>query len=307
MMDRTSSSGYWLRRRRKALDLTQEDLAEQVGCSLETIKKIETDVRRPSRAMAERLAECLALPIEERTAFLKAARAELATDRLAVADQPITSVAQDLDVVHTPAATPLPNGTPTFLFTDIEGSTKLWEQHKDATQTALARHNDLLQQSVEANWGSIFKTIGDAVCAVFASALDALAAALTGQRAALIGREPEVQRVREVLQRDADHLLTLTGPGGVGKTRLCLQVAAEMLDVFTDGVWFVNLAPISDPALVINAIAQTLGVHPANRPSATYIVARKTSAVSRALVASWEKRPVRSVTMIARWCSSRRA
>jgi transcriptional regulator with XRE-family HTH domain len=51
--------GYWLRRRRKALDLTQEALARQVSCSLETIKKIETDVRRPSRQMAERLADAL--------------------------------------------------------------------------------------------------------------------------------------------------------------------------------------------------------------------------------------------------------
>ena len=117
-MDRTSSFGYWLRRRRKALDLTQEQLAQQVGYALDTIKKIETDVRRPSRPMAERLAECLALPIEERVAFLKAARAELATDRLAVADQPITSVAQDLDVVYAPPAMPLPSGTVTFLFTD---------------------------------------------------------------------------------------------------------------------------------------------------------------------------------------------
>src|SRR5215510_14040284 len=61
-MERTSSFGYWLRRRRKALDLTQDDLARQVACSLETIKKIETDLRRPSRQMAERLADCLAIP-----------------------------------------------------------------------------------------------------------------------------------------------------------------------------------------------------------------------------------------------------
>jgi transcriptional regulator with XRE-family HTH domain len=76
-MERTSSFGYWLRRRRKALDLTQEDLARQVGCSAETIKKIETDVRRPSRQIAERLADCLAIAPEERAAFLKAARAQL--------------------------------------------------------------------------------------------------------------------------------------------------------------------------------------------------------------------------------------
>jgi predicted ATPase len=55
-------------------------------------------------------------------------------------------------------------------------------------------------------------------------------------------------------------LVTLTGPGGTGKTRLGLQVAAELLDEFADGVYFVNLAPISDPELVISTIAQTLGV-----------------------------------------------
>jgi predicted ATPase/class 3 adenylate cyclase len=182
MMDRTSSFGYWLRRRRKALDLTQENLAQQVGCSVETIKKIETDVRRPSRPMAERLAECLALPIEERTAFLKAARAELATDRLVVADQPINSVAQDLDVPHAPPATPLPSGTVTFLFTDIEGSTKLWEQHPQAMSATLVRHDSILRQQIAAHDGQVFKTVGDAVCAAFTRTSGALAAALAIQR-----------------------------------------------------------------------------------------------------------------------------
>ena len=55
-------------------------------------------------------------------------------------------------------------------------------------------------------------------------------------------------------------MLTLTGPGGTGKTRLGLQVAAELSDHFTDGVFFVNLAPLSDPELVVPTIAQTLGV-----------------------------------------------
>src|SRR3954451_25126839 len=82
-MEQSASFGYWLRRRRKALDLTQDELARQVGCALGTVKKLETDERRPSREMAARLADCLAIPDDDRAAFQKAAGAELAVDRLA--------------------------------------------------------------------------------------------------------------------------------------------------------------------------------------------------------------------------------
>ena len=73
--DRTQSFGYWLRRRRRALDLTQEALAKRVSCSGFSIRKIEADERRPSRRLAERLAETLAIPDDERRDFLDAARA----------------------------------------------------------------------------------------------------------------------------------------------------------------------------------------------------------------------------------------
>src|SRR5215210_3643481 len=82
-MEPTASFGYWLRRRRKALDLTQEELGQRVGCAVGTIKRLEADARRPSRQLAERLASCLEIGAEERATFIKAARAELAVDRLA--------------------------------------------------------------------------------------------------------------------------------------------------------------------------------------------------------------------------------
>jgi tetratricopeptide (TPR) repeat protein/transcriptional regulator with XRE-family HTH domain len=85
----THSFGYWLRRRRKALDLTQEALAQAVACSGFAIRKIEADERRPSRRLAERLAQKLSIPVAERTAFLEAARSAAAASRLQVDDAPV--------------------------------------------------------------------------------------------------------------------------------------------------------------------------------------------------------------------------
>src|SRR5262245_51098453 len=137
-MDVETSFGRWLRARRRALDLTQADLARRVGCAAITIQKIEADERRPSRQLAELLAHHLAIPPAERSAFLQAARRELVVDWLTALTE---GAAQP---VPEGTARALPTGTVTFLFTDIEGSTRLWEQHPQA----LARHDAILRTAI---------------------------------------------------------------------------------------------------------------------------------------------------------------
>src|SRR3989442_15489723 len=80
---------------------------------------------------------------------------------------------------------------------------------------------------------------------------------LPTQLTPLLGREQEVAAACALLRGPEVRLLTLTGTGGVGKTRLALQIAAELVDDFADGVYFVSLAPLSDPNLVIPTIAQS--------------------------------------------------
>ena len=271
----------------------------------------------------------------------------------------------------------MPTGTVTFLFTDVEGSTRLWERYPEAMRTTMARHDELLREVMDSGGGYVFKTVGDAFCVAFSSASHALEAALGAQRALLseaheetgplrvrmalhtgsaderegdyfgppvnrvarllsaghggqvllshaaqelarddlpqgaslrdlgerrlkdlfrpervfqlispelptsfpplktldarmnnlpaqptplVGRERELGEMRDLVRAEGVRLLTLTGPGGIGKTRLGLQLAAEVLDEFEDGVFFVALAPITDPALVASAIAEPLGV-----------------------------------------------
>ncbi|HEY5904054.1 MAG TPA: adenylate/guanylate cyclase domain-containing protein [Anaerolineales bacterium] len=266
----------------------------------------------------------------------------------------------------------LPLSTLTFLFTDIEGSTRLWESHPEAMKLALARHDALLRAAVETNGGRLIKTTGDGIHAVFDTALGGACAALAGQQAlrsepwgmlapsslrvrmglhtgeaesragdyfggtlnraarlmslahggqvllsqsasdllreqlppdtslrdlgehrlkdlirpehvfqlehpsveadfpplqsldafpnnlpvqltSFVGRERELAEARARLA--PARLLTLIGPGGTGKTRLSLQLAAEVLPDYRDGVWLVELAPLSDPELIVQSIA----------------------------------------------------
>jgi class 3 adenylate cyclase len=106
-----------------------------------------------------------------------------------------------------------PTGTLTFLFTDIEGSTKLWEDNAPAMQVALARHDEILSSAIEERGGYIFKTIGDAFCCAFLTAPDALEAALQIQRRLLSSEWEHIGplRVRMALhtgaaeERDGDY------------------------------------------------------------------------------------------------------
>ena len=270
-----------------------------------------------------------------------------------------------------------PSGTVTFLFTDIEGSTKLAQQYPEAMPHLMVRHNEILTQSIQAHEGYVYEVTGDSFCASFSSSIDAVHAALEAQQrlhdepwspapirvrmgmhtgtvkldeqnryagyatlalaqrvmsvghggqvllsgatrelvrdslpehtelidlgerrlkdllrpehlyqlnalglpskfpplssldafpnnlpvhlTTFIGREKEIAEVK--LELAAHRLVTLTGTGGTGKTRLSLQVAADLLDQFPDGIWFVELAPLTDPDLISRTILSTIGIH----------------------------------------------
>jgi predicted ATPase len=249
----------------------------------------------------------------------------------------------------------------TFLFTDVEGSTRRWEADADGMRVALAAHDEVLRSAIETHGGFMFKHTGDGVCAAFASPRSAVDAAVAAQRAlklpvrmglatgeaelrgcdyfgavlnraarvmaaghggqilladstagllsgvdlvslgrrrlrdlptpvqvfqvqaeglrtgfpslraldvspgnlraaatSFIGRESEAGEVQAAVK--AHRLVTLTGVGGVGKTRLALEVAGRLVDEFPDGVWFFELAAVSDPAAIPDAVASVLGI-----------------------------------------------
>ncbi|RPJ24915.1 MAG: helix-turn-helix domain-containing protein [Chloroflexi bacterium] len=176
------SFGNWVKRRRKAIDLTQQELAQRVGCSPATIVKIESDERRPSRQMAELLAQFLEIPPEQREQFLKVARKEKSPEALGEVEIPDT-------------AQPLPRPKTQFL------------------------------RSPEP----------------------------------LIGREFELAEITRFIKDPKCRLLTLTGAGGIGKTRLALEAVAQLQTDFEYGAIFIHLAPLSGRDQIVTAIADALG------------------------------------------------
>jgi ABC-type oligopeptide transport system substrate-binding subunit/transcriptional regulator with XRE-family HTH domain len=146
-MDRTVSFGYWLRRRRKALDLTQAQLAQRVSCSVDTIKKIEADARRPSKQLAKLLADQLLLPAEERASFLLAARAERSIERLTLADQPVDGTVA-LPAFLDPANESTPHPRPLF----VDRRSKLGSLHAYLT-AAMNAHGRVAFVTGEAGRG----------------------------------------------------------------------------------------------------------------------------------------------------------
>jgi DNA-binding SARP family transcriptional activator len=159
----------------------------------------------------------------------------------------------------------LPSGTVTFLFTDIEGSTRLWDEHTEAMRRALARHDELLQQAIIAHGGSVFKTFGDQFCAAFGAAPEALSAALAAQQA--LESEPwtlpSPLRVRMALHTgtaepcDGEYFgpplnrtACLLEAGHGGQILLSLATAELLRDRLPDGVDLVDLGERRLPDLV---------------------------------------------------------
>jgi predicted ATPase/transcriptional regulator with XRE-family HTH domain len=210
-----ASFGHWIRQRRRGLDLTQEELAVRAGCSVSAIRKIEADERRPSRQVAELLAEVLQIPNTDRPAFLKIARIELAYDHL--------------DAIHPPDA-PAPS-LPLSPAGDADAA------------AALQNGNGRPQ-------------------------VRSLPTPLTP----LVGRTAEVARICEILVDPECRILTLTGSGGVGKTRLAIAAAERLALNFYDGVCFVPLAAVTAGVTagvmaddsILTAVAAALGLLHAN-------------------------------------------
>lgn len=206
--DSTLSFGLWIRNRRRALNLTQDELAKRASCSVSAIRKIEADERRPSPEVAELLATALAIDPAQRAIFVRVARQQLGFANLAaVTPLPWAPV---LPKAPPPASSPPPPPPAA-----IEEYVRTAPVHR-------------------------------------------LPSALTS----FVGRQQELADVRRHLTQTGPgvRLLTLTGPGGTGKTRLALQAASDLAESLRDGVWWVELGQILDEDLLSHAVAEAVGV-----------------------------------------------
>src|SRR5918993_2211883 len=168
--------GTWLKRRRTALGLTQEQLALQISCSTSALRKFEAEERRPSAQIVEQLAEIFDISQEEHAAFLRFARGDWRAAPTGVETAPwLFPNVRERDGQSESKIV-------TFLFTDIEGSTKLAQQYPQAMPALLARHHEILRQSIQTHNGYVFQNDGDSLAVAFHSPMDALNAALSAQR-----------------------------------------------------------------------------------------------------------------------------
>lgn len=171
------SFGEWLKRQRSGRGLTQKQLAHQIGCAAITLRKIESEERRPSEQIVERLAEIFNIPKDEQTKFLRYARGDWqAAPTVGIENAPwlVSDIRADRSNSKIHLAT--------FLFTDIEGSAKLWDQSPEKMKVALQRHHEILQEAITSNGGAVFQIVGDAFCAAFPTVLSAVFAAVMAQK-----------------------------------------------------------------------------------------------------------------------------
>jgi class 3 adenylate cyclase len=160
--------GEWLRRRRRILDLTQEELAQQLGCAVITIRKLEMDERRPSKAFAQRLAASLEIAPEEQAKFIHFARAKPHLDLAAPpSDLPDPLASYQKQPPERLAVAGNKSVSPTFCLTDLANYTRLMDTHGEAMVSALQRHNQLIEAMVRRYNRRILERGGDSHIIVF--------------------------------------------------------------------------------------------------------------------------------------------
>lgn len=190
----------WLKRRRKALDMSQGELANRAGCSVSALRKIEQGERRPSKQLAELLAKALEIPEEYQSTFIRVARGELNLGRLDQLSVPNHS---------------LPTITNLVQMSPAEATEAFPIQSKQTQHIPL-------------------------------------------QSTPFIGRESELAALGRLFSEPQCRLLTLTGIGGVGKTRLAIEFALSKQAAFPGGVYYIPLNSVNSSEKIISAIADVL-------------------------------------------------